>query len=107
MPGCGGLQFDAFKVSVKGKIEIEACLLAVRDNVESGGGLIVQRGDDRIVLRFRLIRRTEVPQMLTSKFKPSRKRVTANDRSAKRTGFHVIELCYFIVLLVGVTEFIS
>jgi len=47
-----GFHLNALKVTVKGKIKIQARLLAVRHHVQTGGRLIVQRGDDGVILRL-------------------------------------------------------
>ena len=47
--GGGRFKGDTFDVTVKGEIKIEPRLLAVGDDIQTGGGLIVNRRDNRIV----------------------------------------------------------
>src|SRR5262245_28597694 len=48
----GLLQFYAFQKAVERQVEIEPRLLAVRDHVQSGGNLIVDRRDHGVLLQL-------------------------------------------------------
>jgi hypothetical protein len=43
-------QFDPFEIAVKRKIEVQSRLFAVRDDIQPGGELVVDRGYDRVLL---------------------------------------------------------
>jgi hypothetical protein len=57
-------------------------LLAVSNHVQAGCDLIVKRGNDGIILQLGAVCRAEFVEMLAGKFKPTRKRVTADDGGA-------------------------
>src|SRR5581483_11705365 len=81
-------QLDAFDVSVKGEIEVQAGLLAIGDDVESGGQLVMQCGNHRVILKFGAVSFAELVQMLTTKLQPARKRITADNAGAQRIFVH-------------------
>jgi hypothetical protein len=82
------LKFDPLDESIKRKIEVQTRLFAVRDYIQSGIHLVVNRCDDCIVLQLFPVGFTEVFKMLASEFKPAGKRVAANYRGAKRLLVH-------------------
>src|SRR5665213_213357 len=43
--GRGGLQFDPFDIAVKREVEIEPGLLTIRDDVQAGGHLVMDRAN--------------------------------------------------------------
>ena len=63
-------ELQAFKESVERKIEIEARLFAIRDYVEAGGDLIVNRRDDGVLLHLRDIRGPELAEMRACELEP-------------------------------------
>ena len=46
------LELDAVEEAVEGEVEVEPGLLAVGDHVEAGGDLVVDGGDDGVVLQL-------------------------------------------------------
>src|SRR5687767_11965873 len=85
--GCR-FQRDPLQVPVKREIKVQSCLLAIRDDIQSGGNLVMNRGDDRIVLQLSQIIFTKTIQILRSKFQPSGKRIAANNRRAQWDRLH-------------------
>ena len=57
------LQLDAGEEAVEGKVEVQAGLLTVGDHVQAGGDLIVDRGDDSIVLQLAAVVRSELVEV--------------------------------------------
>jgi hypothetical protein len=88
-PGRRAFQFETFEVTVEGKVEIQAGLLSVSDNVESGGDLVVNGRDDGIVFQFGAVGLTESVEVLAGELEPSRERVAADNGGAEWTGFHL------------------
>src|SRR5262249_53263236 len=43
-------EFNAFQIAIKRQIKVEPCLLAVRDDVQPGGDLVVNRRNNRVFL---------------------------------------------------------
>jgi hypothetical protein len=83
-----GFEFEAGQKAIKRQIEIEPCLLAIRDDIEAGGNLIVNRCDDSIVLQFAAIIASELIEMLDGEFEPAGKRIAANDGGSERLFLH-------------------
>jgi hypothetical protein len=81
--GCS-FESDTLKEAVKGEIEIKARLLAVRNHVEAGRDLVVNGGNDSVILEFVEVGFSELRQVLAGKLQPGWKRVTANHRRAKQ-----------------------
>lgn len=79
----GGFQVDAFDVPVEREVEVEAGLFAIGDDVETGRELVVERGDDRVVLGLRKIVGTEAIELLSGQFKPPREGVGTDDRCSQ------------------------
>jgi hypothetical protein len=63
-------------------------LLAIRDDIEAGGNLIVNRCDDSIVLQFAAIIASELIEVLTREFEPSGKRIAANNSGSEGLWLH-------------------
>lgn len=70
---------DAFEIAVEGEIEIEARLFAIGDNVESGGNLIVDGGNDSVFLQFGAVGLAKLIKVRTGEFEPAGEWVTADD----------------------------
>ena len=86
--GRGTLKLNAVYVAVEAQVKIKAGLLAVRDDIESRGILIMERGDNRIFLKLSEIVRAEFFEIRRSKLQPTRKRIAPDNRGAKRIAFH-------------------
>ena len=84
----GWFKRDALDEAVEAQIEVKPRLLAIRDDIQPGGDLILNRHLRRIVLHFRDVGRPKAAEVLRGKFKPAWKRITANDGGAERLGFH-------------------
>jgi hypothetical protein len=85
-------EFDALEIAIKGKVEIEASLFAIGDDVESSGDLIVNGGNDGIFLEFGSVGFAELVEMRTGEFEPTGEGVAADDGGAERVGSHVYTL---------------
>src|SRR5262245_39320390 len=83
-------QLDPFEEAVKRQVEIEPGLFAVRDDVQSGGDLVVNRRYHRVFLQFSPIRRAELIEMLTGEFQPAGKGITADNGCSERSFFQVV-----------------
>src|SRR5437016_1364757 len=81
-------QFQSFQVAIEGKIEIQASLFAVRDDIQSDSNLIMNRSDDGIVFQFGAIGFAKFAQVTARELEPARKRVAADDGRARRFGLH-------------------
>src|SRR5262249_33221286 len=86
--GRGAFELDALKIAVKGKVEIETSLFAVGDDVEAGGGLVVDGGDDGVFLKFGAVSLAELIEVGAGEFEPARERVAADDGRSKRLRSH-------------------
>jgi hypothetical protein len=86
----GDAMFSALIVRGRtpGEIEIEPRLLAVGDDIEAGGELIVQRGDDGIVLHLREIVGAEALELRARGLEPGGKGIAADDGGAEGAGLH-------------------
>src|SRR5688500_13309927 len=82
------LQFDSLEVTIEREIEVEAGLLAVRDDVQAGPNLIVQGCNHGVILNLADVRSAEGFEMLTRKFEPARERITADHGGAQGAGLH-------------------
>ena len=91
-PRRGGFEFDALDVAIEREVEIEAGLFAIGDDIEAGGELVVERGDDGIVLDLGAVGGTEAVEVGGGEFEPRGKRVAADDGGAEWIGLHVILL---------------
>ena len=85
-----GLEFDAFQKSVKREIEIEPRLFAIGDDVESGLQLVVNRGEDGVVVEFFAVCLAEPVKVLAGKLQPARKRITADDGGSEQGWWHEV-----------------
>ena len=74
------LQLDAVEVAVERQVEVEPRLLAVGDHVEAGADLVVDGGDDGVVLQLGAIGRAEAVEVLDGEQQPAGQRVAADDR---------------------------
>ena len=83
-----GFELDALDVAVKREIEIEAGLLAIGDDIQPCGQLVVKRGDDGIVLNLCAVGRAEFFEVGGGEFKPGGKRIAADDGGAEWIGLH-------------------
>lgn len=83
-----GFEFDAFEESVEGKVEVQAGLLAVGDDVEAGVELIGDSDADGVIDEFGAVGFAELREVLDGELKPSGKRVTADDGGAERARIH-------------------
>ena len=81
-------QLDALNVAVKGKIEIQARLLPIADDIQPGGELIVYRANHCVVLNLSEIILPKQRQILAGMFEPGWKRIAADDGSTKWTRLH-------------------
>ena len=77
--GGGGFEFDAGDEPVKGKVEIEAGLLAVGNDVKASGGLVVDGDAHGVVDKFLAILNAELIEVSAGEFQPAREGVAADD----------------------------
>src|SRR5687768_9372558 len=82
------LEFYPLDVAVEREIKIQPRLLAIRNDVEARSNLIVDRRDHGVILNLTHIGSTEYFEVLAGKLEPAGKRITANDRAAKRRRLH-------------------
>ena len=82
------LQLDALEESVERQVEIEPRLLAVGDDVEPGGELIVERAHHRVVLRFGDVGGAEAVEVRGRELQPAGKRIAADDGGAQGALLH-------------------
>ena len=75
----GLLQFYAFQKAVERQVEIEPRLFAVRDHIQSGGDLIVNRRDHGVFLQFGAIGFAELVEVLAGEFQPAGEGIAADD----------------------------
>src|SRR5436190_239766 len=75
-------------MSVEREVEIEPRLLPVGDDVQSRGSLVMNGGQDGVVLQFSAVGLAELLQMRTGQFQPARKRITADDGGPEGVLFH-------------------
>ncbi len=87
------LGVDALEVAIEGEIEIEARLLAIGDDVEAGRGLIVNGGEDGVVLEFGDVVGAEFVEMAGGKLEPCREGIAADDGGAQGARLHSIYQC--------------
>ena len=87
-PRTGRFERDAFNETVEGQIEIKPRLLAIRDDIQPGGDLILNGHLRRIILHFRNVSAAEFGEVPCREFEPARERVTADDGGAERLGLH-------------------
>jgi hypothetical protein len=83
-----GFEFNSLQKSVEGEVEIEAGLLAIRDDIEPGIQLIVQGRDHGVIDHLLAVGFTELVEMSAGELKPSWERITANDRRAEWLWLH-------------------
>jgi hypothetical protein len=84
------LKFDALKVPIKGKVEVEARLFAIGDDVKAGCHLVVDGSDNGVFLEFSAVGLAELIEVSAGKFEPTGKRVAADYCRSKRMGNHGI-----------------
>src|SRR5262245_20006822 len=72
--------FQAIQVRVKGKVEIEARLFAVGDDVEAGAYLIVECGNDGVLLQLSAVVGAEFIKIGAGEFQPAGQGITADNR---------------------------
>jgi hypothetical protein len=82
------LKLDPLDKSIKGKIEVEPCLLAICYNVQAGIELIANGRGDGIIDQFGAIGFTELAEMLNGNVKPCGERVAANNGCSQGLFFH-------------------
>lgn len=83
-----GFEFDAFKIAVEGKIEVEASLLAIGNDVQSSRELIMNCHNHGVFLQLSNVSWAEGIQVLAGKLQPSRKRIASNDGCAQWSWLH-------------------
>jgi len=66
--GRRALEFDALQISIKGKVEVETCLLAVGDDIEASRHLVVNRSNDGIFLKFGAVGVAELIEVSAGEF---------------------------------------
>ena len=82
------LEVDAREEPVEREVEVEARLLAVGDDVETGGDLVVDGGHDGVVLQLAPIVGTELGEVGAGELQPAGQRVAPDDRGAQRVAVH-------------------
>jgi hypothetical protein len=61
------LQREPIEIAIKREIEIQSRLLAIGNDIQPGGNLVVNCGNDRILLKFVTIGIAKLIEMLTGK----------------------------------------
>ena len=72
---------DPLEEAVEAEVEVEPGLLAVRDHVEPGRDLVVDRGDNGVLLQLGDVRRPELVQSARPRARASRERDSSRSRS--------------------------
>src|SRR5438445_6363227 len=75
---------------VEREVEVETRLFSVGDDVQTRGSLVVDGGQDSVVLQFSAVSLAELLQMRTGQLQPARKGVTADDGSPEGVLFHYV-----------------
>jgi hypothetical protein len=83
-----GFAVDAVDVAIEAEVEVEAGLFAVGDDIEAGAGLVMEGGDDGVVLEFGEVVGSKFGKVGGGEFEPGRERVGADDGGAKGDGLH-------------------
>jgi hypothetical protein len=69
---------DTLKESVEGQVEIQPRLFTICDDIQAGFILIMDGGDDRILLQLLNFIASEFIQIPAGKLKPGRKWITSD-----------------------------
>ena len=77
--GGSGFHRNSLQIAVKGEVEVEPGLFAVRDHIETGFDLIRNSDPGCVVDHFRQVVLAELIQMLGRKLQPPRKWITSHD----------------------------
>src|SRR5437899_6595910 len=73
---------------VEREVEVETRLLPVGDHVQARGSLVMNGGQDSVVLQFSAVSLAELLQMRTGQLQPARKGITADDGGPKGVLVH-------------------
>ena len=87
-----GPRLDPFQTAVEAEVEVKARLLSVRDHVEPGSDLVVNRDDDRVLLQLGDIVRAELVQSSRGVLEPTREGVAPDHRRAQRRHCRILAL---------------
>jgi len=87
-PRARRLQGNPLEKAVERQVEIEPRLLAVGDDIQAGGQLILNRHHGGVLLHLFEVVSTKGLELAGREFQPARKGVAANDRGAQGLGVH-------------------
>jgi hypothetical protein len=87
-PQNGRVVFDSFEEAVERKVEVEARLLAIGDDVQTCLNLVVDSGNDGVILHFTNLGFAELRKMLRGEFEPRREWIASDHGCTQGSLLH-------------------